>query len=371
MTSEMWRSIALSVGFLSGSGAILTALLILAERKILNYGLCSIDVNSGDKRLEVKGGSSLLSLLSENEIFIPSACGGRGSCAYCKVRVSEGGGIIGPVEEPYLSPEERENGIRLSCQVKVRNDIKIEIPKELFSARRYLGKLVHKRPLTYDIVGLRIALADSASVDFVAGQYVQLESGEYRGRDSVMRAYSMSSAPSDTHHIELIIRRVPDGICTTWVFDHLEQGQTVSFSGPYGEFHLSDTDAPLLFIAGGSGMAPIWSMLWDMKEKGIRRKATYFFGAVTQRDLFFVDELHQLENEVPDFTCVPALSNEPEDSDWKGERGLITEVVGRHYPDCSQHEAYLCGSPGMINACINVLTEGGMPEDRIFYDEFA
>lgn len=371
MSSDMWLSITLSVGFLSGSGAILAALLILAERKILNYGVCNIDINNGDKKLEVQGGSSLLSLLAENGIFIPSACGGRGTCAYCKVRVIEGGGIIGPVEEPYLSPEERKNDIRLSCQVKVRNDIKIEIPKELFSVKRYLGRLMHKRPLTHDIVELHIELMDPESIDFISGQYVQLESEEYKGRDSVMRAYSMSSLPSDTHHIELIIRRVPDGICTTWVFDYLEEGQKVFFSGPYGEFHLSDTDAPVIFIAGGSGMAPIWSMLRDMKEKGIRRKAAYFFGAVTQRDLFFVDEFDHLRNELGDFTFVPALSNEPEESDWKGERGLITEVVERRCPDCSQHEAYLCGSPGMINACIQVLTKGGMPEEKIFYDKFA
>lgn len=371
MATDMWRSILLSVGFLSGAGVVLAGLLILAEKKILDYGLCDIDINTGDRKLEVKGGRSLLALLAENGIFIPSACGGRGSCAYCKVRVLEGGGVMGPIEEPYLSPEEREDRIRLSCQVKVRNDIYIEIPRELFSVKRYVGKLVHKRSLTHDIIELRIELVDPGSIDFVAGQYVQLESEEYRGRDSVMRAYSISSVPSGRHHVELIIRRVPDGICTTWVFDHLKEGQAVSFSGPYGEFRLSDTDAPIIFIAGGSGMAPIWSMLRHMKEETIRRKATYFFGAVTQRDLFFLDELYQLQRELPDFTFIPALSGEPEDSDWKGERGLITEVVERYYPDSSQHEAYLCGSPGMIDASIKVLIRGGTPEDRIFYDKFA
>jgi len=371
MTPAMWRSILLSVGFLSGSGAILAALLILAEKKILNYGPCSIDINRGDRKLEVQGGASLLSLLAANEIFVPSACGGRGSCAYCKVKVLEGDGTIGPVEEPYLSDEERTDGIRLSCQVRVRNDILIEIPQELFSAKRFLGKLLHKHSLTHDIVELRIEVQEPSAVDFVAGQYIQLQSEEYKDKESVIRAYSMSSVPSDPHHIELIVRRVPNGICTTWIFDHLREGQSVSFSGPYGEFHLADTDAPIIFIAGGSGMAPIWSMLRHMKEQSIHREATYFFGVQTQRDLFFVDEFRQLETELPGFRFVPALSNEPENSGWKDERGLITEVVERYYPDCSQHEAYLCGSTGMINACLAVLSKGGMHEDKVFYDKFA
>jgi Na+-transporting NADH:ubiquinone oxidoreductase subunit F len=367
----MIGEIALSVGFLISMGVVLAGMLVVAERKILNYGTCTISINDGDKELGVAGGSSLLSSLAEHDIFIPSACGGRGSCAYCKVAVHEGGGIITPVEEPYLSPEERAKGIRLSCQVKVRNDLRISVPAELFSVRRFTATLERKRPLTHDIVELRIRLDDPPRIDFTAGQYIQLESKEYKGRDSVMRAYSISSPPSDPTHLELIIRRVPDGICTTWVFDHLEEGERVRLSGPYGEFHLSDTDAPIIFIAGGSGMAPIWSMLRDMRERGTRRPATYFFGAVSQRDLFFVDELGALEREQSWFTFVPSLSREPEGSDWRGPRGLVTAAVTEHFPDCSGHEAYLCGSPGMIDACVKVLTEATMPEEKIFYDKFA
>ncbi|MBD3241330.1 MAG: 2Fe-2S iron-sulfur cluster binding domain-containing protein [Chitinivibrionales bacterium] len=371
MDPQFITSVALSVGFLAGTGVVLSLLLILAEKRILNYGPCKIDINDGERTLTVNGGSSLLSSLAENDIFIPSACGGRGSCAYCKVRVLEGGGMIGPVEEPYLSPEERKDSVRLSCQVKVRGDLSIGIPSELFSVKRFTGVLERKRPLTHDIVELVIALKEPRSIDFTAGQYIQLESQDYKGRESVIRAYSLSSPPSIQDHIELIVRRVPEGICTTWVFDHLKEKQSVDLSGPYGEFGLSDTDAPIIFIAGGSGMAPIWSILRNMREKGITREATYFFGALTQRDLFFVEELRELEREAPWFTFVPALSKEPEDSDWQGERGLITEVVARRIPDTSKHEAYLCGSPGMINACLKVLTDGGMTEDRIFYDKFA
>ncbi|MBN2600765.1 MAG: 2Fe-2S iron-sulfur cluster binding domain-containing protein, partial [Candidatus Marinimicrobia bacterium] len=260
----MISSVIIATGFLTITGLVLAILLVLAEKRILNYGECTISINGGEKELKVAGGLSLLSSLAENDIFIPSACGGRGSCAYCKLKVLDGGGAIGPVEEPYLNDEERKTNVRLSCQVKVRNDLKIEIPKELFSVKRFTGVVEHKKPLTYDITELRITLTNPAIIDFIAGQYIQLESKEYKGRESVMRAYSIASVPSNNRSIELNIRLVPDGICTSWVFDYLKEGQEVNFSGPYGEFRLSETDAPIIFIAGGSGMAPIWSILRDM-----------------------------------------------------------------------------------------------------------
>jgi len=365
------REIVTAVLFLIACGTVLAVLLVLAERFILNFGPCAIDINNEEKKLTVQGGGSLLSLLASQNIFIPSACGGRGSCAYCKVSVSSGGGDIGPVEEPYLTPEERTRNVRLACQVKVRGDIAITIPREYFSARKFRGKLVSKRPMTHDIFELRIELNDPPEIEFTAGQYVQLESREYKGRESVMRAYSISSAPSDRNHVELLIRLVPGGICTTWVFEHLREGQTVNLSGPYGDFHLRQTDAPIVFIAGGSGMAPIWSMLRNMKETGSTRPAMYCFGAQTQRDLFLVDELRSLEKEMPTFSFVPGLSNEPAGTNWNGETGLITEIVARKLPDTSRHEAYLCGSPGMINACITTLKKAGMPEDKIYFDKFA
>ena len=367
----MLIQIAISVGFLLACGLVLAGLLLLAEKKILNYGTCHIDINAGRKVLDVDGGSSLLSSLAQKDIFIPSACGGRGSCAYCKLKVNAGGGMIGPVEEPYLSADERKDNVRLACQVKVRKDLAVEIPEELFSVRRFRARVAHKKPLTHDIVELRLELLEPDAISFEAGQYVQLESADYKGHESVMRGYSISSLPSDNQHLELIIRRVPDGICTTWVFDHLKEGDEVFFSGPYGFFHLADTQAPIICIAGGSGMAPIWSIVRDMKEKGIARPTTYFFGALTQRDLFFMDEFRKLEQECPGFKFVPALSKEPEDSGWTGERGLITAVVSRHFPDASQHEAYLCGSPGMIDASVKTLVQNGMSEANVFYDKFS
>lgn len=367
----MQHEIITAVLFLVLCGTILAVLLVLAERYILNFGPCEVAINNGEKKITVQGGGSLLSLLAQKNIFIPSACGGRGSCAYCKVAVSKGGGEIGPVEEPYLSPEERARNVRLACQVKVRGDIAITIPKEYFSARKYRGRVISKNKLTHDIIGLKIELIEPSDIEFTAGQYMQLESRPYKGRESVMRAYSIASVPSDTNHLEFMIRLVPGGICTTWVFEHLKEKQEVQLSGPYGDFHLRQTDAPILFIAGGSGMAPIWSMLLHMKETGSPRTTTYCFGAQTQRDLFLVDELKQLEKKMSAFTFVPALSSEPSDSGWTGETGLITSVVAKTVPDATHHEAYLCGSPGMINACITTLTTCGMPEEKIYYDKFA
>ncbi|MBN2036272.1 MAG: 2Fe-2S iron-sulfur cluster binding domain-containing protein [Chitinispirillaceae bacterium] len=371
MDATMLQSLLVSIAFLASLGLVLAALLVLAEKKILNYGPCDIDINAGEKKLTVQGGSSLLSSLAENDLFIPSACGGRGSCAYCKVKVLEGGGVIGPVEEPYLSPAERKDHVRLSCQVKVRTPIKIEVPRELFSVKRFKGVLERKRSLTHDILELRIRLSAPPAIDFIAGQYVQLESAEYRGRESVMRAYSISSLPSEKTHIELVIRKVPDGICTTWIFELLKEGQRVEFSGPYGEFHLSDTQAPIIFIAGGSGMAPIYGMLRHMRETGNTRTAVYYFGARQQNDLFYLDELRTLEKELPSFSFTPVLSKEPDDSGWNGERGLVTQMVQKYVPDTSKHEAYLCGSPGMIDASVKVLADNGMPTENIFYDKFS
>ena len=367
----MIAAVLLSVLFLTLAGQALAGLLLLAERYILDYGTCTIDINNGRKKLEAAGGGTLLAALAENDIFIPSACGGRGSCAYCKVQVAEGGGAPGPIEEPYLTEEDLAQSVRLSCQVKLRGDLRVVVPEHLFSIRRFRGQVEHKRPLTHDILELRINLREPAEIEFRAGQYIQLESREYRGRPAVMRAYSISSPPSDSRAVETVVRLVPDGICTTWVFEELNEGDPVQFSGPYGDFMLTDSDRPCLFIAGGSGMAPIRSMLRDMREKGNRRPVIYFFGAVTQADLFYLEDLCALERDEDWFTFVPCLSGEPPDSDWTGERGRVTEALERNVPDASPYEAFLCGSPGMIDAAVKVLAARGMAESRIYYDKFA
>jgi Na+-transporting NADH:ubiquinone oxidoreductase subunit F len=332
----------------------------------------AVTINNGYKNVSVKQGASMLAGLARNGIFIPSACGGNARCGYCKVKIVSGGGSVTDPEEPLLSPEEKTSGMRLACQIKVQNDIAMEIPQHLFSVKRFSGRIAGKSTLTYDILHLIVDCVNPKTIEFSAGQYVQLKSMPYEGREAVLRDFSIASPPSQQTRIELIIRRIPNGVFTPWAFEHLNVGDSISFTGPYGDFKAPEnTDVPMLFIAGGSGMAPVWSLLQDMREKKVTRPIRYFFGALTQRDLFLTDELRVLERDFPDFQFIPALSNEPADSDWKGERGLITEVVARHVPDCSNKEAYLCGSPGMINACVKVLSSCGIPEKNIFFDKFA
>jgi len=351
--------------------AAFAGLLLVAERYLANYGVCALDVNRGSRTLEVEGGKTLLASLMQEGIFIPSACGGRGTCAYCKVKVTEGGGQVAPTELTLLTEEEREASIRISCQVKVRNDMAIEIPEELLSVREFTGEVVRIRDLTRDIKELRIRLVEPSAIEFVPGQYVQLEAPAYGDNpEPVYRAYSIASPPSETDHLELIIRLAPGGICTTWVFTLLKEGDTVRFNGPYGQFRLSESGQEMIWIAGGSGMAPFWAMARHMREHAIQRKCTYFFGAVRESDLFLVEEFRQLERDLPNFAFVPALSG-ADAGGWSGEKGLITEVVGRRIPDGAGKEGYLCGSSGMVDASIKVLNAKGIPAERIFYDKFT
>jgi len=350
----------------------LAVMLLLAERYLANYGTCKIDINSGEKAFEVTGGEPLLSTLNSQGIFIPSACGGRGTCAYCKVKIPDGAGPVAPTELPLLSEEEVSSSVRISCQVKVRNDLAIFIPEEFLAVQEFSGTVESIRDLTHDIKELRIALNEPNEINFTPGQYIQLRTPVYeKNPEPVFRAYSMSSVPSDKNHIELIIRLVPGGICTTWVFDYLKQGDEVNFTGSFGEFRISETDREMVWIAGGSGMAPFWSLLRHMKENDIRRPCTYFFGAVQKRDMFLVEQLQQLERELDWFKFIPALSAPAEGDQWSGETGLITEVVSRHISNGENMEGYLCGSPGMIDASIKVLQEKGITDDRIFFDKFA
>ena len=362
--------IILSVIILSAIAATLAALLVIAERYVSNYGECDITIN-GEKAFTVQGGASLLESLTANKIFIPSACGGRGTCGYCKVKVLEGAGPLLPTEEPYLDDKERESNVRLSCQVKVRNALSIEIPKELLSVQEYDCVCESIKELSGDIREFRFKLKEPDKIDYIPGQYIQLFTPSYDGNEEVYRAYSISSDPEDKGIIELVIRLVPGGICTTWCFEHLKEGDAAMMNGPYGEFRLTDTDAPILFVAGGSGMAPIKCMLHHMKNTSNSRKATYFFGANREQDLFYRDEMGAFEEALPNFKFVPVIANSEEGSDWKGETGLVTEALERSVKDASSSEAFLCGSPGMIDATINVLTKLGLDKSKIYYDKFA
>ena len=367
----MIASLLISVLIITLIAVVLALLMVIADATVGNYGSAKITINK-DKVLEVQGGQPLLKALNGEGIFIPSACGGRGSCGLCKVQVIEGGGNYLPTELPWISEEEKAKQVRLSCQFKVKNDISIEIPEELFSVRQFTTKVESLRDLTHDIKEVRLKLIDPPTIEMKAGQFIQFMVPEYELTDEpVYRAYSMASVPSDTKHIELEIRLVPNGICTTYVHKHLKEGDEVIVNGPYGEFFLRDTERDIICIAGGSGMAPLKSILLDMAEQGSKRKARYFFGARSARDLFLLEEMKELESRMHNFKFIPALSEPQPEDKWTGETGLITDVVRRMAENASEAEAYLCGSPGMIDACVKVLKELGMPEERIYYDKFS
>jgi Na+-transporting NADH:ubiquinone oxidoreductase subunit F len=364
-------ALLIAVGVICAINLVLTVLLLLADATIANYGSCTVTVN-GEKRLTVEGGRSMLASMKQEQIFIPSACGGRGSCGLCKVVVLDGAGPLLPTELPWLSPEEQRAQVRLACQVKVKRDLQIRIPEALFSVRQYQTEVSSLIDLTHDIKQVTLKLLEPREITFSAGQYIQLEVPPYALTDEpVYRAYSVSSSAAQKDSVELEIRYVPNGICTTYVHRHLKVGDRVSINGPYGEFRLCDSGREMICIAGGSGMAPIKSILLEMARTRNPRKCRYFFGARARRDLFLLDEMRQLEQTLPDFRFIPALSAPDEGDAWEGERGLITEVVSRHVSDASQAEAYLCGSPLMIDACVKILREKGIPEERIFYDKFA
>lgn len=364
-----------AVFIISSVGALLALLLVFAERVITNYGEVTIDVNEGTKKISIRGGATLLETLTEQKLFIPSACGGRGTCGYCKVKVLKGAGPFLATEEGFIDSTERTQGMRLSCQVKVRNDIKIEIPEELLTIREYQTTCEKITDLTYDIKQFNLKLIETQNMNYKPGQYVQVLAPAYeKSNDEVYRAYSISSNPANTSRLELIIRRVPNGICTTYLFDYLKQGNKLRVNGPYGHFYLRDTQAPIIFIAGGSGIAPIKCMLHHMKNTENKRKAIFFFGVRTTKDLFLVDEMKDFEKSLHDFTYVPVLSQPEEDAHWKGTTGWVTTASAEYLKkqsDAKDYEAYLCGSPGMIDAAIKVLLEAGIPEERHYYDKFA
>lgn len=363
-------TIAITVLTISGITGLLALLLSVANKTIANYGEMKININD-TKELTVDGGDTLLSALIEQKVFIPSACGGKGSCGYCKVTVIEGGGEILATELGYVTPEEQKQGIRLSCQCKVRTDMHIEIPEELFSVKQYDYHVEFIKDLTPTIKHLRLVLPEKEEIEFKAGQYVQILAPLYKGNDEeVYRAYSIASSPMDPKAVELYIGYVKDGKATTYVHNFLKEKQKLTVVGPYGDFYYRDSDLDMVLVAIGTGMAPIMSILKYMRANNIQRKATFFFGARTSEDLFEMDELMQLQKDMPNFTLITCLSRPTEKCNWTGETGRVTDLLQKFLTDASGAEAYLCGSPVMIDSVIPLLREKGMIEENIMYDKF-
>ena len=358
-----------SVLSFGGLTVALAALLTVAERVLINYGVCKLDINAGEKPLEVDGGQTLLSSLYANEIFIPSACGGKGSCGHCKITVTSGGGPLLPTETPYLTRKERRSNLRLACQVKVREDIYVRIPAELLDVKMFASTVKSARDLTHDIKEIALDLVEPAEIAQRPGQYIQIQAPSPDG--PVYRAYSISSAVHEPKVVELVVRLVPGGIGSTYLHN-LEVGQTVSFTGPYGDFYLSeDPSVEIVCVGGGCGMAPMKNIIYTIYERWPDRSCWLFFGCRTTQDIFYLKRFEELAKKNPNFHVVYALSDQlAPDEKWNGETGFVHLSVDKHLEVGVRRQAFLCGPPLMIEAVTRVLEEKGISSDDIFYDEF-
>jgi Na+-transporting NADH:ubiquinone oxidoreductase subunit F len=348
----------------------LSGLLIIAERFLVTYGICRLDINAGEKPLEVEGGRTLLSTLYENEIFIPSACGGKGTCGYCKILVTAGGGPVLPTELPYLLRKEIRSDVRLACQVKIREDIYVHIPEEFLNVKMFTSTVISVQDLTYDIKEIQLRLDEPVEISHLPGQYVQVQAPSQD--EPVFRAYSISSPVYQTNLVELVVRLVPGGIASTYLHN-LDIGDTVHFTGPYGEFRLDeDPSVEVVCVGGGCGMAPIKNIIYSIYDKWPNRTCWLFFGCRTTRDLFYLDRFLRLSQKNPNFHVVYALSDElGPDKEWDGETGFIHLAVDKYLDPHLKRQAFLCGPPPMIEAVTRVLKEKGLASDDIFFDDFS
>ncbi len=358
-----------SVLSFAGLTTALASLLMIAERFLVNYGICKLDINAGEKPLDVDGGQTLLSTLYANEIFIPSACGGKGSCGHCKITITEGGGPVLPTETPYLTRKELRSNLRLACQVKIREDIYVRIPSDLLNVRMFASTVESAIDLTHDIKGIRLQLDEPDQISHRPGQYVQVQAPSLDG--PVFRAYSISSPVYKPNLVELIVRLVPGGIGSTYLHN-LNVGDTVNFTGPYGEFMLSeDPSVEIVCVGGGCGMAPINNIIYTIYDRWPQRRCWLFFGCRTTKDIFYLREFEKLADKYPDFNVVYALSDKlQKDENWDGETGFIHLAVDKHLEGGVKRQAFLCGPPPMIEAVTRILEEKGLRSEDIFYDEF-
>jgi len=358
-----------SVVCFGGLTMSLAALLMAAARVLVNYGQCKLDINAGEKPLDVEGGQTLLAALYANEIFIPSACGGKGSCGHCKITVTAGGGPILPTELPYLVRKEVRSNVRLACQVKIREDIFVRIPSDLLNVRMFDATVESTTQLTHDIKEIRMKLDDPDEISQRPGQYVQVQAPSPEG--PVFRAYSISSAAHDRNAVELVVRLVPGGIGSTYLHS-VSPGDRVNFTGPYGEFYLSeDPSTEIVCVGGGCGMAPMKNIIYTLYDRWPERTCWLFFGCRTTADVFYLDQFRKLAEEFPNLRVIYALSEpDGEVEKWNGETGFVHLSVDKHLEPGVARQAFLCGPPPMIDAVTQVLGAKGLRPEDIFYDKF-
>ncbi len=329
-------------------------------------------VSPSGETVTVKKGENLLKAGLEAGLAWPHDCR-VGSCGTCRTKL-----LSGKIKELndfsyVLDKDELDAGIILACQTALRSDVEVEVQLDTDHVQQPVktvpGVIDTYKSLTHDIVEIGVQL-DEPLPAYMAGQYADIA---VPGSIDKPRNYSFADAPDggEVRHVSFFSRLVPGGEMTTWLHEQDRQGQRVEVSGPYGTFFLRESDAPIVCIAGGSGLAPIKALLEQLAIEGFKRKTVFLFGARTQKDLYCVDEMKSFEEQGKEnFEFIPVLSEEPEDSDWKGRRGMVTEFVTEAVPDVKACQAYLCGPPPMVDAAIATLGEQGLGEDAIFFDKF-
>ncbi|WP_299593008.1 NADH:ubiquinone reductase (Na(+)-transporting) subunit F [uncultured Microbulbifer sp.] len=388
----------------------LVAIILVARSRLVNTGDVNIVVN-GEKTLTVPAGGKLLQTLAANNLFLASACGGGGSCAQCVCNISEGGGDMLPTEAQHFTPREAKEGKRLSCQVAVKQDMKIEVPEEVFGVKQWECVVESNPNVATFIKELTLKLPEGENVDFRAGGYVQLEAPphhvkfsdfdieeEYRGdwenfgffkmeskvTEPVVRAYSMANYPEEKGVVKFNIRiatppprteGIPPGQMSSYVFN-LKPGDKMRVYGPFGEFFAKDTDNEMVFIGGGAGMAPMRSHIFDqLKRLHSTRKISFWYGARSLREMFYEDDYNGLQDEFDNFKWHIALSDPQPEDNWEGYTGFIHNVVYENYlkdhPAPEDCEYYMCGPPMMNAAVINMLKDLGVEDDNILLDDFG
>ena len=412
---------------------LLVTMLLVAKEKLLPSGPVKLVIN-GEKDVEVSSGDTLLTTLGNNKIFLPSACGGGGTCVQCRCQVIEGGGDILPTEEPHFTRKEISEGWRLGCQVKVKQDMKIEVPEEVFGIKKWEAKVKSNYNVASFIKEFVIEIPEE--MDYKAGGYIQIEIPEcdinyqdmditshpkehpddpqkfklewdnfnlwplnMKNNETVERAYSMASYPAEGREIMLNVRiatppwdgkkndwmSVNPGVASSYIFSK-KPGDTVTISGPYGEFFINESDSEMLYVGGGAGMAPMRSHLYELfRTIKTGRKVTFWYGGRSKRELFYVDHFRALEKDYPNFKFYIALSEPLEEDNWKvkdsldgdgdGFIGFIHQVVIDNY--LSNHdspediEVYFCGPPLMNQAVEKMAEDFGVPPENVRFDDFG
>jgi len=394
-------------------GLSIVGVLLIARSKLVNSGSVKIIINGDEAHaIETPAGGTLLTTLAERKLFIPSACGGGGTCAQCIVKVDEGGGDLLPTEEGHITRGMAKEGCRLACQVKVKSDMKIRVPDSVFSVEKWECEVISNENVATFIKEFKVRLPKGKKIDFTSGDYIQIEipphdikykdydvEEEYREdwdkfdlwrfnsvtTDTVERAYSMANYPAEGDDLVMLNVRiasppprmpdVPPGKGSSYIFAQ-KPGDKVTISGPFGEFHIKPTEREMIFIGGGAGMAPLRSHIMRLLETvKTDRKMSYWYGARSLREMFYAEDFDRLEKENPNFKWHVALSEPLPEDNWTGHTGFIHNVVLEKYlnehPAPEECEYYLCGPPMMNSAVLKMLDDLGVDPEMIDLDDFG